>query len=90
MGQVTEGMTSTDGSIVKPSLAEQLAQAEQDLVLKTFEELKRRGDGEMRVAVRREKGRAIPEITYCGIAERADLEGLRKMYRELANKGARF
>lgn len=84
-------MAMTEETMRGPqSPIEKLAQAEQELILKTFEELKRRGDGEMRVAVRRERGREIPEITYCGISEKADLEALRVMYREVARKGSRF
>jgi hypothetical protein len=71
-------------------LAEQVSAAEVELVLATFAELKRRGDGEMRVATRRDRTSGIVEVTYCGVHEKADLDGLRQMYARLRTRGTTF
>lgn len=72
------------------SLAGQISEAEEQLVLKNFAELKRRGEGEMRVAVRRAPDTGMVEITYVGVHEKADLTSLRDMYAKLRKKGSRF
>jgi len=78
------------GTEQEGSLAGQISEAEEQLVLKNFAELKRRGEGEMRVAVRRNTESGIVEITYVGVHEKADLTSLREMYAKLRKKGSRF
>jgi hypothetical protein len=72
------------------SLQVQISEMEHELILQNFADLKRRGDGELRIACRREPRSGVVEITYVGVHEKADLEGLRKMYRQLQVKGTRF
>ncbi len=72
------------------TVAEQVSQAEQELVLQAFADLKLRGDGEMRVAVRRDRQSGLVEVTYCGVHEKADLEALRQMYARLRSRGTTF
>lgn len=83
----TEKETMTEQ---ESSLAGQISEAEEQLVLKNFAELKRRGEGEMRVAVRRAPDTGMVEITYVGVHEKADLTSLRDMYAKLRKKGSRF
>lgn len=83
--KTTEPVTEQESS-----LAGQISEAEEQLVLKNFAELKRRGEGEMRVAVRRSPESGIVEITYIGVHEKADLTSLREMYAKLRKKGSRF
>ncbi len=71
-------------------LAKQISDAEHELILNNFAELKRRGDGELRIAVRRDPRSGLVEITYCGVHEKADLESLRGMYTKLRQRGTRF
>lgn len=84
-----DGVQGTQEQPVQ-SLQEQISDMEQELLMQNFTELKRRGDGELRIACRKEPKSGVVEITYIGVHEKADLEGLRKMYRQLQNKGARF
>jgi hypothetical protein len=74
----------------RPNLLKQVYEAEQGLVLEQFALLKERGNGEMRVAARRDPRTGLVEITYAGVHEKTDLDGLRKMYAELRRKGTRF
>lgn len=74
----------------RPNLLKQVYEAEQELVLEQFALLKERGNGEMRVAARRDPRTGLVEITYAGVHEKTDLDGLRKMYAELRRKGTRF
>jgi len=78
------------GQLRAPTLAEQITTTEEELVLRQFAELKRRGDGELRIAVRRDPRSGVIEVTYCGLSEKADLEALRRMYAQLRTKGHRF
>lgn len=74
----------------RPNLIKQVLEAEQELVLQQFALLKERGNGEMRIATRRDPRTGLVEITYAGVHEKTDLESLRKMYGELRRKGSRF
>lgn len=60
---------------------------ERDLVLQAFEELKKRGDGELRITTRRDPKTGIVEIVYCGVHQKADLEALRQLYTQLRKQG---
>jgi N-methylhydantoinase A/oxoprolinase/acetone carboxylase beta subunit len=72
------------------SLADRISQEEQDQVFRAFEELKRRGDGELRVAVKRNRDSGLIEIVYVGVHERADLSVLKEMYAQFRKQGHRF
>jgi hypothetical protein len=85
-----EKAAEPQGKVVEHSLAEQISQAEVELVLANFQTLKGRGDGEMRVAVRRNPETGVVEINYIGVHEKADLQSLRDMYQKLRKKGSRF
>lgn len=67
---------------------------EREEVLKAFEELKRRGRGEMRVAIERDDKTGAPEIVYIGVHQKADLRALRQAYDHMkklrANRPVRF
>jgi hypothetical protein len=73
----------------KASLAVQIAKLEQTMVLEAFNEMKQRGDAEMRVASRRDRATGMIEITYIGVHEKADLEGLRDLYKRV-KRGMNF
>lgn len=84
--------TPVQGKVLdeRPNLLKQVYEAEQELVLQQFALLKERGNGEMRIAARRDPRTGLVEITYAGVHEKTDLDGLRKMYAELRRKGTRF
>ncbi len=68
----------------KPAEIEKLIKStEQEFVLKAFEKLKDRKDGELRIAVRPNKRSGIVEIVYCGVHEKQEFEELRKLYFQL-------
>jgi hypothetical protein len=74
-------------------LGEQIGEAEMEILMENFRKLKERAsggrDGEMRVAVRREPSTGVVEITYVGVADKADLSKLRQLYSKL-RQGVRF
>jgi hypothetical protein len=72
-----------------PSLGEQISRLEQTMVLEAFNEMKRRGDAEMRIASRRDRVSGLIEVTYIGVHEKADLEGLRDLYKRV-KRGMKF
>lgn len=72
------------------TLGDQISDAEQALVMASFVELKKRGDGELRIAVKRNRASGLVEIVYAGVHERADLTSLKQMYEEIRKKGQRF
>lgn len=72
------------------TLGDRISEEEQNQVLRGFEELKRRGDGELRVAVKRSRDSGLIEIVYIGVHERADLGVLKEMYAEFRKQGHRF
>lgn len=72
-----------------PSLGEQISRLEQTMVLEAFNEMKRRGDAELRIASRRDRATGLIEITYIGVHEKADLEGLRDLYKRV-RRGMKF
>ncbi len=82
----TDTKTDQTQAVRPQNLVEQISTAEHDLVLQHFAELKRRGDGELRIACRRDRLSGLVEITYVGVHEKADLDGLRKMYAQLRVK----
>ncbi len=72
------------------NLGDRISDAEQALVMASFVELKKRGDGELRVAVKRNQQSGLVEIVYCGVHERADLSSLKTMYDQIRKAGHRF
>lgn len=61
----------------------QVEEAERQMVLAAFEELKRRDAGELRVAIRLNRETSVREIVYLGIHEQRSLDRLRKLYSQL-------
>jgi len=83
----------SSGAVVEekaaPSLGEQISRLEQTMVLEAFNEMKRRGDAELRIASRRDRVSGLIEVTYIGVHEKADLEGLRDLYKRV-KRGMKF
>jgi len=67
-----------------------IVQAERTLILETFERLKQRGDGELRVSTRRNPRTGIVEIIYCGAHEKSDLAPVRRLYEAAGRKTVTF
>jgi hypothetical protein len=67
-----------------------IVQAERALIIETFERLKQRGDGELRVSTRRNPRTGICEIIYCGAHEKTDLAPVRRLYEAAGRKTVTF
>lgn len=81
---------SNGGAARAASLGDRISDAEQALVMASFVELKKRGDGELRIAVKRNRTSGLVEIVYCGVHERADLSSLKSMYDQIRKTGHKF
>lgn len=66
---------------------EMIISTEREMVLHAFDELKKRGDGELRITTRRDPKTGHVEIVYCGVHQKADLESLRALYTKLRQQG---
>ncbi len=87
---ISKPEATVDGHKLPPAPAnveEQLERAERELVLRGWQELKKRGYGELRVAVRKNPRTGATEIVYAGVHDKYDLEHLRRLYQRLLNKG---
>ncbi len=71
------------------TVAERIVATERELVLAALDELKRRGNGELRVSARRDP-KGVVELVYIGVHEKADLETLRRLYQQMRKHGAGF
>jgi hypothetical protein len=69
--------------------ADLIIATEHELVLRAYEELKRRGDGEIRIAGRRDPKTRAFELVYVGVHQKADLEPLRKLYEKMRREGGK-
>ena len=87
MNTATAPATKPQQNAGSLSLAERTANVERETVLRAFDELKRRGDGELRVAMRKDKRTGHVELVFCGILEKADLEPLRRLYQQMRGGG---
>lgn len=85
----TAAPSSTANAIAPPAptraedALRQVEEAERQMVLAAFEELKRRDAGELRVAIRLNRETSVREIVYLGIHEQRSLDRLRKLYSQL-------
>jgi hypothetical protein len=70
-----------------PPIGELIVATERELVLHAWEELKRRGDGELRITTRRDPKTGLVEIVYCGVHQKADIEALRNLYQRMRKQG---
>ena len=87
-GGTNEVRTEVDGN---GSVAmRDIVQAERVLILETFERLKQRGDGELRISTRRNPRTGIVEIIYAGAHEKADLSPVRRLYEAAGKKTVTF
>lgn len=75
---------------LESSIIAQIIEAEQRIVLECFSKLKERGDGEMRISIKKDRQTGLCEIVYAGVHERADLESIREMYKKLKFRGTTF
>lgn len=87
--------TATAPALTKPSsngaTSEEtnrlIVSTERELVLRAWEELKERGDGELRITTRRDQKTGLVEIVYCGVHQKADLDSLRTLYQRMRKQG---
>ncbi len=78
--------TNGNGSVAM----QDIVQAERSLIIDTFERLKQRGDGELRVSTRRNPRTGVVEIIYCGAHEKSDLTTVRRLYEAAGRKTVTF
>jgi len=64
-----------------------IVSTEREMVLRAWEELKRRGDGELRITTRRDPKSGLVEIVYLGVHQKADLDSLRTLYQRMRKQG---
>jgi hypothetical protein len=70
-------------------LARQIDDAEREAVLAAFAELKRREQGELRIAVRRNRQSGVSEIVYMGVHEQQNVDRLKRLYAQLVGRNGR-
>lgn len=83
---MTETETMTDHpkvNVAGNGLQQEIVVAEKDVVLALFAKLKAQGNGELRIATRKNTKTNVVEIVYAGLHDKMDIEGLRQMYQRV-------
>lgn len=82
-------MTVTTPVSKQDELQRQIVEAEREMVLAAFAELKKREHGELRIAIRPNKITGVKEIVYIGVHEQQNLERLRRLYAQFGARNGK-